>query len=150
MHQQPRVLTDRALLYNDGGFDVSPDGTKMCACVEFWIEDGVDDKNALIAKEIESIMLPRLKDMQINHPTIGDIRGRGAMIAIELVKPGTMEPDADRAAALNKYCHQHGVVTLTAGTYGNVFRFLPSLVMPRHLLEEAMSVLEEAFEATSA
>lgn len=102
------------------------------------------------AKEIESIMLPRLKDMQINHPTIGDIRGRGAMIAIELVKPGTMEPDADRAAALNKYCHQHGVVTLTAGTYGNVFRFLPSLVMPRHLLEEAMSVLEEAFEATSA
>ena len=55
MYQQPRVLTDRALLYNDGGFDVSPDGTKMCACVEFWIEDGVDDKNALIAKEIESI-----------------------------------------------------------------------------------------------
>lgn len=111
-----------------------------------WMEQ--NDANR-IAKEIESVMLPRLTDMQINHPTIGDIRGRGAMIAIELVKPGTHEPDAERASALNKYCHQHGVVTLTAGTYGNVFRFLPALTMPRHLLEEALTVLEDAFEATS-
>jgi 4-aminobutyrate aminotransferase / (S)-3-amino-2-methylpropionate transaminase / 5-aminovalerate transaminase len=102
-----------------------------------------------LAKDIEAIMLPRLADMQINHPTIGDIRGRGAMIAIELVKPGTMEPDAARTAALNKYCHQHGVVTLTAGTYGNVFRFLPPLTMPVALLEEALGILEAAFEATA-
>ncbi len=102
-----------------------------------------------IAKDLEAIMLPRLAAMQINHPTIGDIRGRGAMIAIELVKPGTMEPDATRTAALNNYCHQHGVVTLTAGTYGNVFRFLPPLTMPIPLLEEALGILEAAFEATS-
>lgn len=102
-----------------------------------------------IAKDIEAIMLPRLTAMQINHPTIGDIRGRGAMIAIELVKPGTMEPDAARTAALNKYCHQHGVVTLTAGTYGNVFRFLPPLTIPVPLLEEALEILEAAFEATA-
>ena len=49
------MLTNRALLYNDGGFDVSADGTKMCACVEYWIEDGITDKNALIAKEIEQV-----------------------------------------------------------------------------------------------
>jgi 4-aminobutyrate aminotransferase/(S)-3-amino-2-methylpropionate transaminase len=102
-----------------------------------------------IAKDIEAIMLSRLTAMQINHPTIGDIRGRGAMIAIELVKPGTMEPDATRTAALNKYCHQHGVVTLTAGTYGNVFRFLPPLTIPVPLLEEALGILEAAFEATA-
>ncbi len=102
-----------------------------------------------IAKDLEAIMLPRLAAMQINHPTIGDIRGRGAMIAIELVKPGTREPDAARTAALNNYCHQHGVVTLTAGTYGNVFRFLPPLTMPIPLLEEALGILEAAFEATS-
>jgi len=102
-----------------------------------------------IAKDIEEIMLSRLTAMQINHPTIGDIRGRGAMIAIELVKPGTMEPDATRTAALNKYCHQHGVVTLTAGTYGNVFRFLPPLTIPVPLLEEALGILEAAFEATA-
>jgi 4-aminobutyrate aminotransferase/(S)-3-amino-2-methylpropionate transaminase len=111
-----------------------------------WME--TNDANTK-AREIEQIMLPRLRDMQANHPTIGDIRGRGAMLAIELVKPGTTEPDPNRTAALNKFCHQHGVVTLTAGTYGNVFRFLPALTMPTHLLEEALTVLEEAFEATS-
>lgn len=52
---QSQVLTDRALLYNDGGFDVSPDGTKMCACVEYWIEDGVEDVTELIAREIEEV-----------------------------------------------------------------------------------------------
>jgi 4-aminobutyrate aminotransferase/(S)-3-amino-2-methylpropionate transaminase len=91
-------------------------------------------------------MLPRLKAMAERYPAIGDIRGRGAMIAIELVKPGTMDPDADLAAALNKHCHAHGVVTLTTGTYGNVFRFLPPLTMPVHLLEEALTILEQGFE----
>jgi 4-aminobutyrate aminotransferase/(S)-3-amino-2-methylpropionate transaminase len=102
-----------------------------------------------IAKDIEAILLPRLAAMQVNHPTIGDIRGRGAMIAIELVKPGTMESDAARTAALNKYCHQHGVVTPTAGTYGNVIRFLPPLTIPIPLMEEALGTLEAAFEATT-
>ncbi len=102
-----------------------------------------------IAKDLEAIMLPRLAAMQINHPTIGDIRGRGAMIAIELVRPGTREPDAARTTALNNFCHQHGVVTLTAGTYGNVLRFLPPLTMPIPLLEEALGILEAAFEATA-
>jgi 4-aminobutyrate aminotransferase/(S)-3-amino-2-methylpropionate transaminase len=71
------------------------------------------------------------------------------MIAIELVRPGSLEPDAELAGALNKYCHANGVVTLTTGTYGNVFRFLPPLTMPIHLLEEALTILEQAFEANS-
>lgn len=111
-----------------------------------WMEES--DANAR-ARQIEALMLPRLRDMQANHPVIGDVRGRGAMIAIELTRPGTTEPDADRTGALNRYCHQHGVVTLTAGTYGNVFRFLPSLAMPDALLEDALGVLEQAFEATA-
>lgn len=100
-----------------------------------------------LARDIEAVMLPRLRDMALRYPSIGDIRGRGAMIAIELVVPGTLDPDADLAATLNRFCHQHGVVTLTTGTHGNVFRFLPPLTMPRHLLEEALSILEQAFEA---
>ncbi len=111
-----------------------------------WME--AVDANAL-ARAIEAVMVPRLRDMQQNHPVIADVRGRGAMLAIELATPGTLEPDAARATALNKYCHQHGVVTLTAGTYGNVFRFLPSLAMPVPLLEEALGVLEQGFEATA-
>jgi 4-aminobutyrate aminotransferase / (S)-3-amino-2-methylpropionate transaminase / 5-aminovalerate transaminase len=103
-----------------------------------------------LAREIEAIMLPRLRDMALRYPSIGDIRGRGAMIAIELVVPGTMDPDADLAATLNRFCHQRGVVTLTTGTHGNVFRFLPPLTMPRHLLEEALTILEQGFEAAQA
>lgn len=111
-----------------------------------WME--ANDAPAL-ARDIADVMLPRLHDMQANHPTIGDVRGRGAMLAIELVVPGTMEPDAARTAAINAHCHQHGLVTLTTGTYGNVIRFLPPLTMPRHLLEEGLGILEQAFEATA-
>ena len=111
-----------------------------------WMEES--DANGL-AREIEATMVPRLRLMAEQFPTIGEIRGRGAMIAIELVRPGSMEPDAELAAALNKHCHAQGVVTLTTGTYGNVFRFLPPLTMPKHLLEEALTILEQGFEACS-
>ena len=100
-----------------------------------------------LARQIESIMVPRLRSMQENFPQIGDVRGRGAMLAIELVEPGTTNPNSTLAGDLNKYCHRNGVVTLTAGTYGNVFRFLPPLTMPRHLLEEALTVLEAGLES---
>ena len=100
------------------------------------------------ALAIEAIMVPRLREMQSAYPTIGEIRGRGAMIAIELVKPGTIEPDAARAAALSKFCHENGVITLTTGTYGNVFRFLPPLTISDALLNEGLDVLAAAFEAT--
>lgn len=111
-----------------------------------WMEEF--DANGL-AKAIESVMIPRLRAMAERFPSIGEIRGRGAMIAIELVRPGSMEPDADLAAALNKHCHHNGVVTLTTGTYGNVFRFLPPLTIPMPLLEEGLTILEQAFEANS-
>jgi 4-aminobutyrate aminotransferase/(S)-3-amino-2-methylpropionate transaminase len=99
-----------------------------------------------LARAIEAVMVPRLTAMAERYPAIGDIRGRGAMIAIELVQPGTIEPDAALAAALNRHCHEHGVVTLTTGTYGNVFRFLPPLTMGLPLLEEALGILEQGLE----
>ncbi len=101
-----------------------------------------------LARSIEAVMVPRLRDMQSMFPQIGDVRGRGAMLAIELVEPGTTNPHPSLAAELNKYCHRNGIVTLTTGTYGNVFRFLPPLTMPTHLLEEALSILTSGFEAS--
>jgi 4-aminobutyrate aminotransferase/(S)-3-amino-2-methylpropionate transaminase len=95
------------------------------------------------AKHIESIMLPRLKAMQEKFDVIGDVRGRGAMLAIELIKSGTMEPNSELTGALAKACHAQGVVVLTAGTYGNVFRFLPPLTIGDDLLNEGLDVLEE-------
>ncbi len=101
------------------------------------------------ARAVEAIIRRRLEAIAADHPTIGDIRGRGAMMAIELVKPGTLDPDAARAAAVAAYCHTNGVVVLTCGTWGNVFRFLPPLSIGDDLLEEAFDVVAEAFAATA-
>ena len=103
------------------------------------------DDLAGAARAIGERMLPRLRTLAERHPEIGDVRGRGAMIALELVRPGTTEPDAALAGAVAKACHAQGVVVLTAGSYGNVLRFLPPLVIGHDLLDEALDVLEAAF-----
>jgi 4-aminobutyrate aminotransferase/(S)-3-amino-2-methylpropionate transaminase len=100
------------------------------------------DLNAA-AQRIGQTMTDRLTTLAGKFPAIGDVRGRGAMMAVEIVKPGTKEPDAALAGKLSAACHQQGVLTLTCGTYGNVLRFLPPLVMPDHLLDEALGVFEE-------
>jgi 4-aminobutyrate aminotransferase/(S)-3-amino-2-methylpropionate transaminase len=101
------------------------------------------------ARHIESVMRPRLAALAGKYPAIGDLRGRGAMIAIELVEPGSTEPDPALTAAIASACHREGVIVLTAGTYGNVLRFLPPLVIGDDLLEDALTVLENAFAANA-
>ncbi|MDX6345946.1 MAG: 4-aminobutyrate aminotransferase / (S)-3-amino-2-methylpropionate transaminase / 5-aminovalerate [Streptomyces sp.] len=97
------------------------------------------------ARRIGEIMLGRLRGIQEKFDIVGDVRGRGAMIAIELVEPGTKTPNAAAAGALAKACHAEGLVVLTAGTYGNVLRFLPPLVIGEDLLNEGLDIIEEAF-----
>src|SRR6266536_1789692 len=91
------------------------------------------------ARKIGTVMKDRLGKLAAADPRIGEVRGRGAMIAVELVKPGTKEPDADLAGAVAKKCHAAGVVILTCGTYGNVLRFLPSLVISEALLDDGLT-----------
>ena len=90
-------------------------------------------------------MLRELRDIAATTDIIGDIRGRGAMVAIELVQPGTNEPNREAVAEINRYCHANGLLTLTAGTFGNVLRFLPPLSISDELLVEAFYVLRDAF-----
>jgi 4-aminobutyrate aminotransferase / (S)-3-amino-2-methylpropionate transaminase / 5-aminovalerate transaminase len=97
------------------------------------------------AQRIGDVMLPFLRDLQTRYPVIGDVRGRGAMVAIELVRPGTLDPAADVTSKVAAFCHAEGVLVLTAGTYGNVLRFLPPLVIGEDLLRDALGVLEKAF-----
>ncbi|MBT2213401.1 4-aminobutyrate--2-oxoglutarate transaminase [Actinomadura sp. NEAU-AAG7] len=97
------------------------------------------------ARRIGEVMLPRLRALAGRYGAIGDVRGRGAMVAIELVRGGTKEPDPALTAEIARRCHAKGLLVLTAGTYGNVLRFLPPLVIPEHLLLEGLDVLEEAF-----
>ncbi|MBW8486771.1 4-aminobutyrate--2-oxoglutarate transaminase [Actinomadura parmotrematis] len=102
------------------------------------------------ARRIGEAMLPRLRELAAKHPAIGDVRGRGAMIAIELVQADGTTPDPVLTAAVARRCHEAGLLVLTAGTYGNVLRFLPPLVIPDHLLAEGLDILTEAFAKEAA
>jgi 4-aminobutyrate aminotransferase / (S)-3-amino-2-methylpropionate transaminase / 5-aminovalerate transaminase len=116
-----------------------------CAAALGAIDTMIKEDLPARARGIEAILLPRLRQLAAQYPLIGDVRGRGAMLAIELVRPGTLEPDAAAAGQVAGACHANGMITLTCGTFGNVLRFLPPLVMNQALLEEGFSILADAF-----
>ena len=120
-----------------------------CAAALGSIEEMREGRLDVRAREIGMRMRARLEALAAEHDVIAEVRGRGAMMAIELCRPGTTDPDPVRTAAVSAYCHQQGVVTLTCGTWGNVFRFLPPLSIGDELLEEGFDVVAEAFAATS-
>jgi len=97
------------------------------------------------AQHIGTILEDSLRALQKKYPIIGEVRGRGAMQAIELVEAGTKNPNTAAMNAVVKYCQSKGVLVLTAGTYSNVIRFLPPLVITDELLNDALNVLEEGF-----
>ena len=93
------------------------------------------------AKHIEKLMKDKLGRIQADDDRIGDVRGRGAMIAVELVKSGTADPDPDLTKTLAAKAHSQGVLVLTCGTFGNILRFLPPLTISDDLLIEGLDVL---------
>ena len=99
---------------------------------------------AAAARGIQDLVMPRLRTMAEFTDRILDVRGRGAMIGVEFVRSGTTEPDPELTAKIARACHAQGVVVLTCGTYGNVIRLLPPLVIGHDLLDEGLRVLEEA------
>jgi 4-aminobutyrate aminotransferase / (S)-3-amino-2-methylpropionate transaminase / 5-aminovalerate transaminase len=98
------------------------------------------------ARAIEAQALPRLGRLAESSPVVGEARGRGAMLAIEFVQPGTRRPNPEAARAVAAACHAEGVLVLTCGTYGNVIRLLPPLVIEPALLDDAVAVLERAVQ----
>jgi 4-aminobutyrate aminotransferase/(S)-3-amino-2-methylpropionate transaminase len=96
------------------------------------------------ARDIEASALPRLKALAEHDEGIGEARGRGAMLAIELVHPGSSDPDSERTSRIAQACHQAGVIVLTCGTYGNVIRLLPPLTITQARLDEGITTLEHA------
>ncbi|SFF55783.1 4-aminobutyrate--2-oxoglutarate transaminase [Curtobacterium sp. YR515] len=113
------------------------------AAIHAFEHDGLVER----AAEIGDVLLGRLRAAQATDPRIGDVRGRGAMIAIELVDPATGEPDAALTGRVVRYAYEHGVIALTAGTYGNVLRFLPPLAIDDDLLHEGLDIVLEGLAA---
>ena len=115
-----------------------------CAAALGAIEVIEQDNLVERANKIGQIMHDELTAMMKRYSIIGEVRGRGAMQAIELVKPGTTEPNPEALTAVIKYCTSKGVLILSAGTYANVIRLLPPLVIEEDLLRDGLSVLDEA------
>jgi 4-aminobutyrate aminotransferase/(S)-3-amino-2-methylpropionate transaminase len=119
-----------------------------CAAALAAIETIEQDDLLTRARQVEQLVTTRLRELQQSDPRLGDVRGRGAMLAVELVQAGTTEPDAALTKAVAAACHRAGVIVLTCGTYGNVLRLLPPLAISDALLHEALDVLAEQLAAT--
>lgn len=112
------------------------------ASIDLFENDGLIER----AREIGTVLFDKLGAMKASDPRIGDVRGMGAMVAIELVNPATGEPDAVLAGAVAKSSIAQGVIVLTCGTYGNVLRFLPPLSIGDDLLNEGLDVVAASLE----
>ena len=108
--------------------------------IEMMEEEGLVER----ANHIGAISVSRFKDMQKVHPAIGEVRGLGAMLAIEIVKdPVTKDPDKELTGKILKECHKRGVIVMGAGLYGNVIRLLSPLVITDDQLNEALDVIQD-------
>ena len=132
-----------------GGLGGTFGGNPVSCAAAIAVFDAIATSNLLgEAQRIEATLTAGLEVLKSKYDIIGEIRGRGAMIAIELVQPGTGDstklPNAAAVSAISSYASQHGVLLLTAGTYGSVLRFLPSLALSDALIADALSVIDDA------
>jgi 4-aminobutyrate aminotransferase/(S)-3-amino-2-methylpropionate transaminase len=117
------------------------------AVLDVIAQEGLVERAAAIGDTIRTRMLA----WQERWPRIGDVRGLGAMLAIELVSdPATKEPAPELATAVVDAALERGLLLLKAGTYGNCIRVLCPLVISDAELDEALAVWEEALAATLA
>lgn len=96
------------------------------------------------ARRVERTLLTRIGDWPERFPVVGEVRGRGAMWGVELVRPGTREPNPDALAHVLRHATSNGVIPLDAGSWDSVLRIMPSVVISDELIDDAATVLEEA------
>ncbi|MEO9181649.1 MAG: 4-aminobutyrate--2-oxoglutarate transaminase [Acidimicrobiales bacterium] len=146
-------VTGRAELMNavhEGGLGGTYGGNPVATAAALATIKTLRDRNLVArAREIGDIVTAHLLSLQQDVAIIGDVRGRGAMVAMELVLPGTKQPNAAAAKAIVSYCNQQGVIALSCGTAGNVIRLLPPLVITDEQLADGLSVLAAATRSAS-
>ena len=130
-----------------GGLGGTFGGNPVAAAAVVAVFEDVERRGLIAeAKRVEATLKPALQALQAKHSLIADVRGKGAMLAIELVD-ASGAPAADAVKAVQAYALQQGVLFLNAGTFGNVLRFLPSVVISDELLHDAVSVLDDALNS---
>jgi 4-aminobutyrate aminotransferase / (S)-3-amino-2-methylpropionate transaminase / 5-aminovalerate transaminase len=135
-----------------GGLGGTYGGNPVAAAASLAAIDLIEREGLLDrSRKLGDAIMSRFDEMQERHGVIGDVRGRGAMCAIELVTDrDTKEPLAsDTGTAIVRRCLENGVIVLKAGTYDNVIRLLPPLTIDEGLLDEGMQVLDEAIAAVT-
>ncbi len=118
-----------------------------CAAALAAIEAFESEDLAARARRLGEILHDRLAVIRARDRRVGDVRGRGAMVAVELVDPATGAPDAALTAAVARACIADGVIVLTCGTDGNVIRFLPPLTIGEDLLHDGLDIVAAALAA---
>ena len=132
-----------------GGLGGTYGGNPVACAAALAVIDVIESERLVErARAIGELMTGRLRALQDDDPRLAEVRGRGAMIAVELVRPDTLEPDADLTRRVAAAAHAQGLVVLSCGTWGNVLRFLPPLSISDELLSEALDVLAQIFEET--
>ena len=133
-----------------GGLGGTFGGNPVAAAAALAVLDLIE-RDALLdrANVVGDTVMTRLRALEERHPQVGEVRGRGAMCAMELVEdPDTKEPlAADTMNRIAREALEGGVIVLTAGTYGNVVRLLPPLTIEEPLLADGLDVLEGAVDS---
>ena len=147
-------VVGRAELVNvvhGGGLGGTYGGNPVACAAALGAIETIEDWNlADRALEIEKIIKEELGSLAESSPIVGELRGRGAMMALEFVKPRSKEPNADAAQQIAAKCLEQGVVILTCGTFGNNVRLLPPLVIDFDLLREGLRIFSKAIEEVGA
>ncbi|GAB3132805.1 aminotransferase class III-fold pyridoxal phosphate-dependent enzyme [Marisediminicola antarctica] len=148
------AVTGRVELMNAvhaGGLGGTYAGNPLaCAAALGVFEAFADGKLIENARKIEVAARMILEPLLSGTSVVADVRGRGAMLAVEFADRGTLAPRADIAKEIAARCHAQGLLVLVCGTYSNVIRLLPPLVIDESLLNDGLTVLRDAIQHVNA
>ena len=134
-----------------GGLGGTFAGNPVSCAAGLAVIDAIEREDlAQRAEQLGGHFQHRARRWQQRWPIIGDVRGLGGMCAIELVEPGTRKPAKQVTDQITRYCYEHGIVVLSAGSFGNVIRILMPLVITEAQFNEALDVVESAIAAVEA
>ncbi|MFJ9531453.1 4-aminobutyrate--2-oxoglutarate transaminase [Herbaspirillum sp. NPDC101396] len=134
-----------------GGLGGTYAGNPLAVASALAVLDVIAEENLVVrGARLGSALKDFLIGLGATTPAIGEVRGLGAMVAVEFVQPGSDKPDAEFAKRVQANALKNGLLLLTCGSYGNVIRFLFPLTIPDTVMDEALVILEKAIHDTRA